>query len=444
MSRGATPSVGGGAGAVGRGESAVGPGARALETGGPRAEAPGAERNGATMLADRQLSDRNGRILLFGVAAYVALLSALMIARGVAVTPDVLLVGLGLAALVLGRGRLFLRDWVPFIALFFAYELMRGYADDLGASIHVADVIALERLLHLGLLPTQVLQDALHPANGVDPFAVAGTIFYFLHFPLPLAVGFLLWLKRRALYYDYVASLILLCLAGFATYLVLPVAPPWWAAERGFLSAPDGRPLVVYLKPEGFDALASALGFNGRYLYTYTFYQVAPNPVAALPSLHAAFPFLAFLFVRRAFGRLAGWAVFGYFLLLVLAIVYLADHYLVDAYAGVAYAAAAAWAVLHAPERVRRWLNRARDEGLEAPAAEGGPGGPSALQPVESARRLPIDRAAVLQGVLLTAVGALGVAYLVAQGSGTSLVALLPWALLLGGAWRGAAGLLRR
>jgi hypothetical protein len=452
VSQGATPSVGGGAGAVGPGAPPVDAG---LEAPRQRGRPAGAERRPVPapadqpvadgQLAERQLGDRNGRLLLVGVAAYVALLSALMIARGVAVTPDVLLVGLGLAALVLGRGRLFLRDWVPFIALFFAYELMRGYADDLGASIHVADIIALERLLHFGLLPTQVLQAALHPATGVDPFAVAGTIFYFLHFPLPLAVGFLLWLRRRALYYDYVASLILLCLAGFATYLVLPVAPPWWAAERGFLSGPDGRPLVTYLKPEGFDALASALGFNGRYLYTYTFYQVAPNPVAALPSLHAAFPFLAFLFVRRAFGWLAGWAVFGYFLLLVLAIVYLADHYLVDAYAGVAYAAAAAWAVLHAPEGLRRWLNRARDEGLETPAAAGGRGGePPPLQPVEPARRLPIDRSAVLQGVLLGTVGAAGVAYLVGQGSGTSPAALLPWTLLLGGAWRGAAGLLRR
>ncbi|MDQ3870175.1 MAG: phosphatase PAP2 family protein, partial [Chloroflexota bacterium] len=330
MSPGATPSVGGGAGTVG-------PGAPGVEAGAARPVA-GTERSGSGRLVDRRLADRNGRILLMGVSVYVALLSGLMIARGIAVTPDVLLVALGLAALVLGRGRLFLRDWVPFIALFFAYELMRGYADDLGASVHVGDVIALERLLHLGLLPTQVLQAALHPSSGTDPFAVGGTIFYFLHFPLPLAVGFVLWLRRRALYYDYVASLILLCLAGFATYLVLPVAPPWFAAEHGFLSGPDGRPLIAYLKPQGFEALASGLGFNGHYLYTYTFYQVAPNPVAALPSLHAAFPFLAFLFVNRAFGRLAGLAVFGYFLVLVLAIVYLADHYLIDAYAGVLYA----------------------------------------------------------------------------------------------------------
>jgi len=405
-------------------------------------------------IADRQLSDRNGRLLLLGVGFYVALLSGLMIVRGVAVTPDVLLVGLGLAAVVLGRGRLFLRDWIPFIALFFAYELMRGYADDLGASIHVTDVIALERALSFGLLPTQVLQNAFHPASGTDLLAVASTIFYFLHFPLPLAVGFLLWLKRRAMYYDYVASLILLCLAGFATYLVLPVAPPWWAAEHGFLAGANGAPVITYLKPEGFDALASLFGFSGRYVYTYTFYEIAPNPVAAFPSLHAAFPFLAFLFVRRAFGRVAGGALLVYFALLVFAIVYLADHYLVDAYAGVVYAVLAAWVVLHAPTRLRQWLDKARDPDLEGarPPATPPPDGSGAtvvqrdpvIQPVAALRRLPFDRAALLQGGALIIAGAAGLAFVVSQGQGNAPVALLPWCLFLTGAWRAAAGVVRR
>jgi PAP2 superfamily protein len=407
--------------------------------------------------AAERLSDRNGRLLLLGVALYVALLSALMIVRGIAVTPDVLLVGLGLAAVVLGRGRLFLRDWVPFIALFFAYELMRGYADDLGAAVHVTDIIALERLFALGALPTQVLQQALHPATGTDPLAVAGTVFYFLHFPLPLAVGFLLWLKRRAMYYDYVASLILLCLAGFATYLVLPVAPPWWAAEHGFLPGPTGAPVITYLKPQGFDSLAALFGFSGHYVYTYTFYEIAPNPVAAFPSLHAAFPFLAFLFARRAFGRVAGAALLVYFALLVFAIVYLADHYVVDAYAGVVYAAVAAWLVLHAPARLRSWLDRARDPQLES-AAPTGPqppasGEPAAvnsavtagasIQPLAALRRLPFDRAALLQGLALVLVGSAGLAYVVSNGAGNSPVALVPWAVLLAGAWRAAVGVVR-
>ncbi|HEY6057844.1 MAG TPA: phosphatase PAP2 family protein, partial [Candidatus Limnocylindrales bacterium] len=189
-------------------------------------------------VTSHELGRRNDRILLGAVGAYIALLSALMVVRGISITPDVLLLALGLAAVLLGRGRLFLRDWIPFIGLFFAYELMRGYADNFWASVHVADVLDLERAVFLGHLPTQMLQDWLHPATGDDPVALVATVFYFLHFPLPLAIGFFLWLRRRRVYYDFVAALILLSMAGFVTYLVLPVAPPWWAAREGFVPGP--------------------------------------------------------------------------------------------------------------------------------------------------------------------------------------------------------------
>jgi hypothetical protein len=396
------------------------------------AEGPGAADTTA-------LGVRNSRLLLGGVIAYAVVVSGLMIVRGVAVTPDVLLVAFGLVAILLGRGRLFLRDWVPFIALFLAYELMRGLADKFGFAVHVSDVLAVERLLAFGHVPTQVLQDWLHPASGVDVLAVAATVVYFLHFPLPLGIGFLLWLKRRAAYYDFVAALILLCLAGFVTFVFLPVGPPWYAAYNGYFNGPDGRPAITYLKPEAFDQIASALGFNGRYLYSYAFYQVSPNSVAAFPSLHAAFPFLAFLFARRAFGRI-GWLVFGYFLIVVFAIVYLGDHYVVDALAGVAYASAAYVAVVHGPERLRTLLTRLRDDGLEGRAA--------VLDPVPSGSaavaRGAVNRRGIAIALLAACAGAGGmVALTLSHQQGTPLY-LVPAALVLGGLWRASALIVRR
>ncbi len=390
----------------------------------------------------RGLGRRNDRVLLAAVGAYIVLLSTLMLVRGVSITPDVLLVALGLVAVLLGRGRLFFRDWIPFIGLFFAYELMRGYADDFGASVHVADILSLERTLFGGRIPTEILQSALHPASGSDPLAILGTIVYFLHFPLPLAVAFFLWLRRRRAYYDYVAAMIVLCMAGFATFLVLPVAPPWWAAQHGFLTGPDGLPTIAYLKVQGFDDLARFLGFEGRYLFSYAFYEINPNPVAAFPSLHAGFPFLAFLFARRAFGRV-GWLMLGYSAVVWFAVVYLADHYVVDVVGGIVYASAAYWVVIHAPGRFRRFLARAADEELEAivEASEAGD--------ADAVRRLgrTIRWSTVGQGLLVTAVGA-GAAILLVRtgvlGGATTPLYLLPWAAILGGLWRAAAGLLSR
>jgi len=388
------------------------------------------------------LGRRNDRILLVAIGGYIVLLSALMLARGVSITPDVLLVALGLAAVIVGRGRLFLRDWIPFIGLFFAYELMRGYADNFGAGIHVTDVIDAERLISFGYLPTQVLQQWLHPASGPDLLAVAGTIFYFLHFPQPLAVGFFLWLRHRRVYYDFVAALIVLCMAGFATYLVLPVAPPWWAQQHGYLPTVDGVPAILHLKDQGFETMARALGFDGSYIYSYAIYDINPNEVAAFPSLHAAFPFLAFLFARRTFGRI-GWSMLAYSAGVWFSIVYLGEHYVVDILGGLVYAAVAYWAIIHAPAWLRRVVDRAADSELERGVEADDAGDRTALGRLgRRVRWMLVGQGAVvaiagIAGIVL--IGGLGLA----GGAGTPLY-LVPWALLVGGAWRAAAGLLSR
>ena len=384
------------------------------------------------------LHRRNDRLLLFTIVGYVVVLSGLMIVSGVSITPDVMLVALGLAAVILGRGRLFIRDWVPFIGLFLAYELMRGYADDLNRVIHAADVLAIERALFGGLLPTQILQEAFHPASGLDVFAIAGTVFYFLHFPLPIAVAFLLWVRRRRAYYDYVAALILLSMAGFATYLILPVAPPWWAAEHGLIPGPDGVPAITYLKAQGFNDLARLFGFEGRYLFSFAIYEVNPNQVAAFPSLHAGYPFLAFLFARRAFGR-PGWLMLAYAVCVWFSIVYLADHYVVDVLGGIVYASIAYAAIVHAPGWFRRFVDQAANPTVDAEVRAGEAGDQGAFRRAAGRVRWAVVR----QGALIAVVGAVGVIGAIKAdwfGGASSPVLLIPWAITIAGLWRAALG----
>ena len=318
--------------------------------------APG--RNWITTSLDQpgatELGRRNERLLVAGVLVYAALVVVLMVLTGVAITPDVIAVGFGLAAVLLGRGRLFLRDWLPFLVLLLAYELMRGVADDAGLPLHAADLALADRLLFGGALPTQVLQDALRPASGLDAIALLATVVYMLHFGLPLATGFALWVARRPQYYDFVAALILLSFAGFMTYLLLPAAPPWYLAHHGMLNGPDGQPVIEYLKPATFEDIAEFLGFDGRYAYSMAFGAANPNAVAAFPSLHVAYPFLSFLVLRRAFGAV-GWLALGYTGLVAFSVFYTADHWVIDAIAGVAYAYIAYYAVVHAPASLRSW-----------------------------------------------------------------------------------------
>jgi hypothetical protein len=390
--------------------------------------------------ADRphsHLGRRNDRLLLAAVAAYTVLLSVLMIARGIAVTPDLVVVAFGLAALLLGRGKLFLRDWIPFVALFFAYELMRGYADKFGQAVHVTDIIFLERLISLGGLPTVWLQDLFHsgPASAPDALASIAVVFYFLHFPLPLAVGFLLWIHQRRTYYDFVGALILLSMAGFVTYLVFPVAPPWWADKYGYV---DG---VLHLRDTGVNGLAGIFGM-GDSVYTYSVYSIGSNDVAAFPSLHAAYPFLAFLFARRAFGR-PGWLMLGYTACVWFSIVYLGEHWVVDIVGGVIYAFGAYFAILHGPSWARRFMERVADEEIEAGVEAEDEGDVGALRRLGRRVRWNL----VVQGLVAAGVGA-GVAYGMARlgwlGGSASGLYLLPWLAILGGLWRAAAGLVSR
>ena len=400
------------------------------------------------------LGRRNDRLLLVGIVAYAMLLCFLMIARGISLTPDVVVVGLGLAAILLGRGRLFLRDWIPFIALFFAYELMRGYADKFGLPIHISDVVSIERAISapLGQLPTTWIQSLHHgdvwsQQNGsLDPIATISVIFYFLHFPLPLVVGFLLWVRQRSVYYDFVAALIVLSMAAFVTYLLLPVAPPWFAADAtksATQAACGGQACVsgiLHLRDTGFQGLESLFGF-GNYFFSYqNVYGISSNDVAAFPSLHAAYPFLAFLFARKAFGK-AGFLMLAYAACIWFAIVYLGEHWVVDIIGGVVYASVAYFVVMHAPAWGRRFMAKMADDEIEAAVEEEGEVGP--LRRLHRRVRWPL----VIQGLVAAALGASIAFGLNPFGwviGPQNALYLLPWLAILGGLWRSAAGLISR
>jgi membrane-associated phospholipid phosphatase len=288
-----------------------------------------------------ELSGWADALLLSVALAYAGLVAFLTFTRGAELTEDVLAVAAAFAVAMVVRSRVaLLREWMPFLVLFLAYELMRGLADDVGMPVHLGDVAAAERFFFAGHLPTAVLQGALHPLRGVDWLAVAGTVVYMLHFILPLATAMVLWRLRPALFHPYMVALILLSFAGFVTYLFLPVAPPWLAAQLGEVGRQPGEVAVTYLKPAAFAALVGLIGLDGSRLYDITFTSLNANPVAAFPSLHAAYPFLTFLVLRRAFGAWS-WLAFAYFAFVALTVVYTADHYVIDVAGGVLYASAA-------------------------------------------------------------------------------------------------------
>jgi membrane-associated phospholipid phosphatase len=284
--------------------------------------------------------------MLIGSVVYLALLFGVMLWRGVSIEPEWTLLALLVIAVALGRGRTFIWDWTPFLLLFFAYEAMRGFAAKTGFAPH--DLSGLERALFGGAIPTLVLQKAFYHPGVVGIQDMVAMVFYFMHFVLPIVVGFVFWINSREHYWRYIAALLLMCFLSFATYLFWPSAPPWYQFHE-----------VVKINDHTVRALW------GYTLVTPIYHSFNPNQFAAFPSLHAAFPALATVYAWSRFRALAiGLAIWT--LAVLVSIVYLGEHYVVDALAGFVYVAAAAVIV----ESIARW--RARREAA-APATPARP-----------------------------------------------------------------------
>jgi membrane-associated phospholipid phosphatase len=253
--------------------------------------------------------------LLAVAVVYLLGISAIMIWRRIVITPDYLFLIMVPLALLAGRLARFLREWVPFVALMLGWEAMRGLAPTLGASVHTGGLDA-EKILFAGYVPTVLLQQwvaAIHLRGFMDP---ATTIIYFGHFAVTLGVAMLLWLWDRPRFLQYSTALLGMSFAAFLIFVTVPTAPPWWAADHGLF---QGMHRIFAV------TLPSRLSPYYR--------SLNPNPVAAIPSLHAAFPFLTYLILRRRYPLAAGLAL-AWCLLVFWSVVYLGEHYVVDILAG--------------------------------------------------------------------------------------------------------------
>ena len=250
-----------------------------------------------------------------------------MLLRNISITPDRFFVVLLFAAVIVGRTRLFLRDWIPFIALLLAYEMLRGFADTTGFRVNIANIVNVERSI-FGFIPSVELQKHFFNPASIRWYDFAATIIDFLHFPLPLILAFYLWIKDRQQYWKFIVALLTLSFAAFITFLIFPAAPPWYAAQKAGL-------IQVY---KIIDYVVRSVGWGWHLSQIY--YQINPNPVAAIPSLHSAYPWLVYLALRQ-FNKKLSWFFLPYPFLVWLSVVYLGEHYVIDVLAGIVYSSGA-------------------------------------------------------------------------------------------------------
>jgi hypothetical protein len=281
-----------------------------------------------------RLSPATGsRAIGIAILSYIGLVIGAGLYFNISLTPDRILVLLVLAGLATGRARQFLKDWSIFLIAILAWQVLQGLS---GANTpikpHVTEMINFDRLVFFGTLPTIWLQQHFYHPGHLRWYDIVATSLYFMHFIVPLGFAFVLWFWRRPVFQQFMRSFFILAFAGFVTFVLYPAAPPWLAGMWHFI------PPVHRILTPGMRFFGGSQSLSG--LYTWLWTHGGWDLFGAVPSEHAAFPFLCFLYARQVWHR-AGWLLLVYSAGVWVSVVYLGEHYVMDVVVGVAYAALA-------------------------------------------------------------------------------------------------------
>jgi membrane-associated phospholipid phosphatase len=239
-----------------------------------------------------------------------------------------IIIGTGLIATGAGRLRTVARvviDWAPLFFILAAYDSLRGQADK-WFPINVTPQIHADQFLFGGTVPTVQLQHALFTPGHPHVWDYAAFFVYLTHFFAALFVAALLWKFAYPRFRRFAALIVAVSFSAFATYALFPAAPPWLASQTHDL-APTAKIVDEIWTHLGLQNGASLLSARGH----------EANPVAAIPSLHAAYTLLLMLFFWRSAGRWR-WLLPLYPLAMAFSLVYTGEHYVIDILLGWLYA----------------------------------------------------------------------------------------------------------
>ncbi|MQC18018.1 MAG: hypothetical protein DWG80_02955 [Chloroflexi bacterium] len=223
--------------------------------------------------------------------------------------------------------------WLFFyVAGIYLYTVLRAYADDVGLTVQADYVIAFDRVLFLGNVPTVELQRALFTPWQIDFIDLLAVATHWSFFVVPHAMFALLWVRRRSLVAKYASAMLITLYAALLLFWLAPTVPPWLAARQGDLSETYR---VMNFVTRGLDVDAY------RELYGT---MAGPNAVASVPSIHMALTFLVLLAVRDTYPRLT-WPMVGYNVVMAFSLVYLGEHYVFDLMVGMLIASVAYYAL---------------------------------------------------------------------------------------------------
>lgn len=214
---------------------------------------------------------------------------------------------------------------LPFIVFGISYDWMNICPNYLVNPVDIAGLYTAEKSLFGigGLTPNEWW--ALHTHTVLD--FMAGC-FYLCWVPVPILFGLWLYFDRQySVYLHFSLVFLLVNFLGFAGYYIHPAAPPWYVAMHGFefIAGTHGETAGL----GAWDALTGTGIFDGLYSRN-------SNVFAALPSLHAAYMLIAFIYSLKARCRVWLRVLFAFICLGIWwTAVYTSHHYIIDVLAGI-------------------------------------------------------------------------------------------------------------
>ncbi|MDY0343673.1 MAG: phosphatase PAP2 family protein [Lentimicrobium sp.] len=224
------------------------------------------------------------------------------------------------------KTRKFIIGFSIFIVYWIVYDSMRILPNYEVSPVRIQEPYLLEKSL-FGIS----MNDLVYTPNEYFDLVqtrfldIVSGLFYLNWVPVPLAFGVYLYYKNKQLFTQYSLVFLFTNLLGFVIYYLYPAAPPWYVDLYGF---------DLHLGVQGNSAgLARFDALTGIPVFA-SLYNKNANVLAAIPSLHAAYPVIVLYYGIR---NKLGW-VNALFVLFMLGIwfsaVYSGHHYIIDVLLG--------------------------------------------------------------------------------------------------------------
>ncbi len=275
----------------------------------------------------KKLSITYPKLMISLSLLYILAICIFMLVHRMWFSPDQFFVFAFFGTFILGRARIFFFDWLPFILSYFGYEFMRSIVPFINKNVHIFGMIKLDQFI-FGYIPPFKFQSTFWNPAHIQWYDYISAFIYISHFVTPMIVGFIFWLKDRKVFKEYAMAFLVLSYAGLMTFILFPAMPPWMASDMGYLPK-----ISQTLGPIMSHFPITSINFPSVYAL------IGSDPVAAIPSLHAAFPLLILFFLIKKF-KYVGLLFVPYVLGVWFAVIYLGEHYFTDVIIGAIYATA--------------------------------------------------------------------------------------------------------